>query len=34
MEGGKIELGKLLNKVRFVKPEYIDDCNKFKAKMD
>lgn len=34
MDGGKVALGKTLNDVKFVKPEYIDDCDKFKAKMD
>jgi len=34
MEGGKINLGKSLNRVKFVRPDYLDHCDKFKEKID
>ena len=34
MEGGKINLAKSMERIKFVKPSYIEDSDKMQAKLD
>ena len=34
MEGGKINLAKSMERIKFVKASYVEDCDKMQVKLD